>query len=201
MQTDIQAKDVLRCSDPGMTNLQENLAQAKLTTKRLEEETIPQQRYQELQMQLRDINTSKSEDFNKYERAEERAEKIKVKLEIVMRQMDTLSSLYIDVLACRSLAKNYALFLLESYLQLKIKVVRAGKPTKLKTVEDFINCCKHHGVKFQRLLYEFYLHNFVLEEEMEKNPNPFVGDIQFQAFISFVVNQLKSFKAHNTFQR
>ena len=36
---------------------------------------------------------------------------------------------------------------------------------------------------------------------MEKNPSPFVGDVQFQAFISFVVNQLKWLKAHNTFQR
>ena len=36
---------------------------------------------------------------------------------------------------------------------------------------------------------------------MEKNPNPFVGDVQFQAFILFAVNQLKWFKPHNTFQR
>lgn len=79
--------------------------------------------------------------------------------------------------------------------------MRVGKPIELKTIEDFINCSKHHGVKVQRLLCEFYLHNFVLEEEVEKNPNPFVGDVQFQTFISFVVNQLKWFKAHNVFQR
>ena len=60
---------------------------------------------------------------------------------------------------------------------------------------------KHHGVKVQSLLSEFYLHNFVLEEETEKNPSPFVGDVQFQVFISFAVNQLKWFKAHNMFQR
>ena len=79
--------------------------------------------------------------------------------------------------------------------------MRARKPIESRTIEDFINCCKQHGVKVQRLLCEFYLHNFVLEEEVEKNPNPFVGDVQFQAFISFVVNQLKWFKAHNAFQR
>lgn len=66
--------------------------------------------------------------------------------------------------------------MLERYLQLKIKAARVGKPIELKTVEDFINCCKHHGMKVQRLLYELYLHNFILEEEMEKNPSPFVGD-------------------------
>ena len=118
-----------------------------------------------------------------------------------MSQMNTICSLYTDVLACRSPANNYALFLLERYLQLKIKAVRVGKPIELKTVEDFINCCKHHGVKVQRLLCEFYLHNFVLEEETKKNPSHFVGDVQFRAFISFTANQLKWFKAYNTFRR
>ena len=36
---------------------------------------------------------------------------------------------------------------------------------------------------------------------MEMNPSSFVGDVQYQAFISFVVNQLKWLKAYNTFQR
>jgi len=63
--------------------------------------------------------------------------------------MDTLYSLYTYVLACRSPSKNYALFLLERYLQLEIKAVKVGKPIELKIGEDFINCCKHHGVKVQ----------------------------------------------------
>ena len=36
---------------------------------------------------------------------------------------------------------------------------------------------------------------------MQKKPNPFVGDVQFQDFISFAINQLKRFKAYNAFQR
>ena len=119
----------------------------------------------------------------------------------VRNQINTIYSLYLDVLTCRSLATNYALFLLERYLLLKIKVVRSGKLIKLKTTEHFISCCKEHGEKVQRLLCEFYLHNFILEEKVDKNPSPFVGDIQFQAFISFAVNQLKWFKAYNLFQR
>ena len=61
--------------------------------------------------------------------------------------MDILCSLYRNVLACRAPPKNYALFLLERYLQLKIKAIKAGKPIELKIVDDFINCCKHYGVK------------------------------------------------------
>lgn len=115
--------------------------------------------------------------------------------------MDTLCSLYNDVLACRAPAKNYALCLLERYLQLKIKVVKAGALIQINTVSDFIDCCKNYGVKVQRLLCEFYLHNLVLDQETELNPGPFVGDIQLQAFISFGVNQIKSVKAYNIFQR
>ena len=68
-------------------------------------------------------------------------------------------------------------------------------------MEDFINCCKIHGVKVQRLLCEFYLHNFILDKEVDVNPSCFIGDVQFQVFISFVVNQLKWLKAYNLFQK
>lgn len=127
-QTNIQAKDALIGIDPSITNHQKKLAQAQLTIEKLEEETIPQQRYQELQRQLQNINVSQSEAFEKCRRAEERTEKVKNRLETVMCQMDTLCALYKYVLACRSPAKNYTLFLLERYLQLKTKAVRAGKP-------------------------------------------------------------------------
>ena len=84
---------------------------------------------------------------------------------------------------------------------LKIKVVRSSKSIELKTTQEFINCCKEHGIKFQRLHCELYLHNFLLEGEVDNNPSPFVGDIHFQAFISFAANQLKWYRAYNTFQR
>ena len=69
--------------------------------------------------------------------------------------MDTLCSLYNDFLACRAPAKNYALFLLERYLQLKIKAIKAGAPIQINNVNGFIDCCKHYGVKVQRFLCEF----------------------------------------------
>jgi len=67
---------------------------------------------------------------------------------------------------------------MERYLQLKIKAIKAGVPIEIKTIDDFINCCKHYGEKVQRLLCEFYLHNLVLDGETEQNPSPFVGDVQ-----------------------
>ena len=93
------------------------------------------------------MNASESEAFEKYRKVEERTEKIKLKLEKARSQMDTICSLYTYILTCRSPTNNYAIFFMERYLQLKIKAVKAGKPIDLKTIEDFINCCKHHMVK------------------------------------------------------
>ena len=78
---------------------------------------------------------------------EERVAKVTHRLDVVIKQMDTLCSLYTDVLACRAPAKNYALFLMERYLQLKIKAVKAGALIEINIVDDFINCCKNYGVK------------------------------------------------------
>ena len=167
----------------------------------LREQEIPREKYEELQQQLRNMRQSESQAFEGWQKEQEKVAKVTRRLDAVIKQLDTVCSLYSDVLTCRALVKNYALFLLERYLRLKIKAVRAGAPIQINTVNDFIDCCKHYGVKVQRLLCEFYLHNMVLEQETDLNPGPFVGDIQLQAFVSFGVNQLKWLRAYNAFQR
>jgi hypothetical protein len=131
---------------------------------------------------------------------QEEVTQVTYKLDTTIKQMNDLCSLYNNVLACRAPAKNYALFLLERYLQLQIKAVKAGTPIQINNVNDFIDCCRHYGVKVQRLLCELYLHDLVLSQETELNPGPSIGDIQFQAFISFGANQIKWLKAYDTFQ-
>jgi len=42
------------------------------------------------------------------------------------------------------------------------------------------------------------MHNFLLEDDKDKNPGPFIGDIKFHAFLSFANNQIKWSKPHNT---
>ena len=171
--------------EPKTRTLHHHLKQAQQEAERLREQTVPHEKYEELQQQLRNVNLSESQAFEGWRKEQEKVAKVTRRLDVVIKQMDTLCALYNDALACRAPAKNYALFLMERYLQLKIKAVRAGAPIEINTIDDFINCCKHYGVKVQRLLCEFYLHNLVLEQETELNPVPFVGDIQLQAFISF----------------
>jgi hypothetical protein len=40
-----------------------------------------------------------------------------------------------------------------------------------------------------------------LEDNNRDNPGPFIGDIQFQAFLSFTKNQVRWAKAHKTFMK
>lgn len=109
--------------------------------------------------------------------------------------MEIVFPLYSDTLSCRASATNYALFLMERYLLLKVKAIKAGKPTEIKTTLDFIKCFREHNEKVQHLLCELYMHNFVLEDNMDSHPAPFIGDIQFQVFLCFAANQIKWAKA------
>ena len=116
----------------------------------------------ELQKQFRALIITENGTFDRFRHEEEKLKKVKTKLDRARNWIDTICLLYSDVLKCRSPTTNYALFLLEQYLLLKIKAIRSGKPIELKTTEDFISCYKEHGAKFQRLLCKFYLHNFIL---------------------------------------
>jgi hypothetical protein len=66
-----------------------------------------------------------------------------------------------------------------------VKAIRIGKPISFSTVPEFISCFRDQEEKVQYLLCELYFRNFILEEERGDNPGPFIGDIQFQAFLSF----------------
>ena len=90
---------------------------------------------------------------------------------------------------------------MEQYLLLKIKAVRAGKPTTFKTIEEFFHCYNDQDEHLQCLLCELYMHNFFLEEDRDNNPSPFLGDVQFQAFLSFAKNYIRWAKAYNIFQK
>jgi hypothetical protein len=108
---------------------------------------------------------------------------------------------YYDIVACRAPATNYTLFLLEHYPLLRVKAIRAGKPFEFTIVSIFVSCFKEQEDGIQYFLCELYLHNFILGENRKENPNPFIGDIQFQTFLSFAKNQTRWAKAHKVFMK
>lgn len=107
--------------------------QSQLALEWCEQETVPLQKYQELQKQFRELTITKNGTFDRFRQEEEKLKKVKTKLDRARNQIDTICSLYSDVLTCGSPATNYALFLLEWYLLLKVEAIRAGKPIELKT--------------------------------------------------------------------
>jgi hypothetical protein len=118
-----------------------------------------------------------------------------------LEQIKEICDVYTDAIDCRAPATNYTLFLLERYLLLRVKSIRAGKPIKFTTVSEFVSCFREQEEKVQYFLCELYLHNFILEDNRKENPSPFIGDIQFQAFLSFTKNQIRWAKAHKTFMK
>ena len=105
------------------------------------------------------------------------------------------------MLSCRAPTTNYALFLTEWYLLLKVKAVGARKSTTFKTIEEFFQCCNDQDEQVQHLLCELYMHNFFLEEDTDNNPSPFIGDVQLQDFLSFSKDQNRWAKAYDIFQK
>jgi hypothetical protein len=118
-----------------------------------------------------------------------------------LEKIKDIFSVYSDIVACMAPATNCTLFLLEHYLLLRVKAIREGKPFEFTIVSDFISCFKEQEDGVQYFMCEIYLHNFILGENRKDNPNPFTGDIQFQAFLSFSKNQTRWAKAHKVFMK
>ena len=82
---------------------------------------------------------------------------------------------------------------------LRVKAIREGKPIKFTTVSEFVSCFREKEEKVKYFLCELYLHNFILEDNRKENRGPFIGDIQFRAFVSFTKNQIRWAKSHKIF--
>ena len=127
VQVKLPASTAVWKKDPKTRTLHKMMKEAQQEAEQLREQTVPKERYEELQQQLRDISQSESQAFEVWQKEQEKVAKVTRWLDSVVKQMDTVCSLYNDVLTCRAPAKNYALFLLKRYLRLKIKAVRDRK--------------------------------------------------------------------------
>ncbi len=159
----------------------------------------PLHEHQGLRKKFEELTIIEDETFAQYKAEKKKVERLKGKFQKAREQMETICSLYSDTLSCQAPTRNYALFLMEIFLLLKVKAAKAGKPVEIKATPDFIKFFREHDEKVQCLLCELYMHNFFLEDDRDRHPGPFIGDIQFHTFLSFATNQLKWAKVHNTF--
>jgi hypothetical protein len=157
--------------------------------------------HQKVVKQLQAMSATENETFVELNRAKGKVKKVQGQLDGALEQIKEIFSVYSDIVACRAPATNYTLFLLERYLLLRVKAIRAGKPFEFTIVSDFVSCFREQEDGVQYFMCELYLHNFILGENRKENPNPFTGDIQFQAFLSFAKNQTRWAKAHKVFMK
>lgn len=106
---------------------------------------MPLRVHQELRKKFETLTATKDETFAQYKAKQKKFEKAQVKLRKAKEKLETVCSLYSSTLSCRASATNYALFLLERYLLLKIKVVKASKSMEIKTTPDFVKCFREQN--------------------------------------------------------
>jgi hypothetical protein len=72
----------------------------------------------------------------------------------------------------------------------QIKSIKEGRPHAVLNPADFVKTFAEASTMDQHLLCELYFHNEAIPENRQLNLNPLVGDIQIQAFTSFLNNQI-----------
>jgi hypothetical protein len=122
--------------------LEEELEQSQQTITQCKSEMVTMTEHQNVFRQLQTMSTTKNETFVELNRAKEKLKKIRGQLDGALEKIKNVFSIYYDILACRAPATNYALFLLERYLLLKLKAIRAGTPSDFTTVSNFVSCFK-----------------------------------------------------------
>jgi chromosome segregation ATPase len=176
-----------------INRLKAKLTQAQQALAQHQHGMVTRTKYQRIVKELKDMTATEGETYVALTRAQEKIKKVQTQLEKALEQIKEICDVYSDAINCR------ALFLLERYLLLRVKAIRVGKPISFDTIPEFISCFREQDEKVQYFLCELYFHNFILEDNGEDNPDPFIGDIQFQAFLSFTQNQVRWGKAHKTF--
>jgi hypothetical protein len=210
-QTDVPATEEIVCQTEEsfqsfeqsvvINRLEEELVQAQQALTQSIDEMVTMPEHKRVVKKLKDMLTTENETYAKLTRAQGKVKKVQGQLDKDLEQIKEICSVYSDIVAYRAPATNYTLFLLERYLLLRIKSIRVGKPFEFTTIFEFVSCFREQeeGVKY--FLCELYLHNFIMGENIKDNPIPFIGDIQFQEFLSFTKNQTRWAKAHKVFMK
>jgi hypothetical protein len=90
--------------------------------------------YQRVVKELKDMTATEGETYDALTKAQEKIKKVQTQLENYLEQIKHICDVYSDAINYRAPATNYVLFLLEQYLLLRVKAIRAGKPISFSTV-------------------------------------------------------------------
>jgi hypothetical protein len=163
--------------DAIISRLEAELVQSQQTLIQCRSEMVRMVEHKKVVKQLQAMSSTNNETFAKLNKAQGKVKKVQGNLDGALEKIKEIFSVYFDIVACRAPATNYTLFLLESYLMLRIKAIRAGKPFAFSIVSDFVSCFREQEDEVQYFLCGLYLHKFILGENKNENLSPFTGDI------------------------
>jgi hypothetical protein len=120
--------------------IKEELTQAQQALVQHQHEMVTRTEYQRVVKELKSMTATEGETYVALTKAQENIKKVQTQLEKDLEKIKHICDVYSDSINCRAPATNYVLFLLELYLLLRVKSIRAGKPISFSTVPEFISC-------------------------------------------------------------
>ncbi len=91
--------------------------------------------------------------------------------------MACMASWAMEALQCRQLARSYALYFKDQWLQFQIKTLAQRGTIPFQNYVQFMHLCATSSAEDKAKLAEFYLHNMALHDMNFWDPNAALGDL------------------------
>lgn len=115
--------------------LSRELERHKQFLTKYQEQVIPREEHQEFLQKCKALVVTEDETHEEIRMEKKKIEKLGGKLQKALEQTKEICFVYSDALSCRSPGKNYAQFLLERCLLLKVRAIRIWYPSYGYNVE------------------------------------------------------------------
>ena len=97
-----------------------------------------------------------------------------------------MENLSLEAIQCRILAKSYALYLREQWLQFQVETLAQRGTMPFQQYKQFIDLCDQSTLEDRAKMAEFYLHNMALIDMNVWDPNAELGDLQLMSLVSWM---------------
>ena len=88
-------------------------------------------------------------------------------------------------------SNHYSIFSKDQLIYFRLSIVTMGYNDHIETEDQFIAAFSRSDNEERDFLCDIYMHNFIIMDYEEWDPNPDVGGLHLREFMSFMRNQLK----------
>jgi hypothetical protein len=114
-----------QAQDAIINKLKEELGQAQQILAQRQDGMVTRTEYQNFVTELKGMIETEGETYVALTRAQEKVKRVQAQLETTLEKIKHICDVYSDAINYRGPATNYVLFLLERYLLLRVKAIRA----------------------------------------------------------------------------